>query len=81
MKLLIDIPEEDYVGIRHLTNEQLQVLPEEVAETLIRIANGIPLNKIRAEIEAIDVTMGIKDYPFIPKAKVLNVIDNYTKGE
>ena len=37
------------------------------------------LDKIRDEIEAIDITMGIKDYPFIPKAKVLDIIDKYTK--
>lgn len=42
MKLVIDIPEEDYNGICHLTNAQLQMLPEEVSETLIRIANGTP---------------------------------------
>lgn len=42
MKLVIDIPEEDYNGICHLKNTQLQMLPKEVAETLIRIANGTP---------------------------------------
>lgn len=36
--------------------------------------------QVRQEIEAINTTMGIKDYPFIPKAKVLEVIDNY-KGD
>lgn len=51
MKLIIDIPEEDYKGICHLKNEQLRMLPVEVAETLIRIANGIPLDDIKAEIE------------------------------
>lgn len=45
MKLIIDIDEEDYKGICHLKNEQLRMLPVEVAETLIRIANGIPLPK------------------------------------
>ena len=43
MKLIIDIPEEDYKGICHLNNEQLRMLPVEVAETLIRIANGTPI--------------------------------------
>lgn len=43
--------------------------------------NSKVLEQIRIEIEAIDVTMGIKDYPFIPKAKVLEIIDKYTKGE
>lgn len=45
MKIVIDIPEEDYKGICHLKNEQLRMLPEEVAETLMRIANGTPLPK------------------------------------
>lgn len=45
MKLVIDIPKEDYKGICHLKNEQLRMLPEEVAETLMRIANGTPLPK------------------------------------
>lgn len=35
------------------------------------------LRQIRNEIEAIDVTMGMTDYPFIPKAKVLEIIDKY----
>jgi hypothetical protein len=43
MRLVIDILEEDYKGICHLNNEQLRMLPVEVAETLIRIANGIPI--------------------------------------
>ena len=45
MQIVIDIPEEDYKGICYLKNEQLRMLPEEVAETLIRISNGIPLPK------------------------------------
>ena len=35
------------------------------------------LEQIRSEVEAIDVTMGMTDYPFIPKAKVLEIIDKY----
>ena len=77
MKLIIDIPEEIYKAskIVDVQYEDVIQIPLEV------IANGIPLNKIRAEIEAIDVTMGIKDYPFIPKAKVLNVIDKYREEQ
>ena len=54
MKLIIDIPEEDYKGICHLKNEQLRMLPEEVAETLIRIANGTPLPKGHGDIVDIE---------------------------
>lgn len=43
MKLIIDISQEDYNGICHLTKEQLNVLPIEVAETLMLIKHGIPL--------------------------------------
>ncbi len=45
IELVIKIPKEDYEGIRHLTNEQLRMLPIEVAETLMRIANGTPVPK------------------------------------
>jgi hypothetical protein len=77
MKLIIDIPEEIYKAsqIIDVKHEDVVQIPLEV------IANGIPLNKIRAEIEAIDVTMGIKDYPFIPKVNVLNVIDKYREEQ
>lgn len=51
MKLIIDVPEEDYKGICNLKNEQLRMLPEEVAETLIRISNGVLLDDVKAEIE------------------------------
>lgn len=40
MKIIIEIPEEDVIGISNLTMEQLSVLPSEVAETLMRIKNG-----------------------------------------
>ena len=35
------------------------------------------LEQIRAEIEQIDNTMGIRDYPYIPRELVLKIIDNY----
>ena len=38
------------------------------------------LEQIRVEIEAIDTTMGIMDYPFIPRELVLKIIDKY-KGD
>jgi len=47
MQIVIDIPKEDYIGICNLKNEQLRMLPVEVAETLMRIANGTPLSKDR----------------------------------
>ena len=81
MKLIIDIDEEDYKGICHLKNEQLRMLPVEVAETLIRIANGTPLNKIRAEIAE------YKDDQIIHAERneiidiVLGIIDKYREGE
>lgn len=43
MNIVIGIPKEDYEGICNLTNEQLRMLPIEVAETLMQIANGTPL--------------------------------------
>ena len=50
----------------------------ELKENPIVIERAV-LDKIRAEIESIDITMGIKTYPFVPKAKVLDIIDHYTK--
>ena len=35
------------------------------------------LEQIRAEIEQIDNTMGIRDYPYIPRELVLKIIDKY----
>ena len=82
MKIVIDIPEEDYVGICHLTNEQLRILPEEVAETLIRIANGTPLNTIRAEIEQRrDEWIKGQDAEWHTYDRCLAIIDKYTKGD
>ena len=73
MKLIIDIPEELAEKGHWYTDEEMW--------TVIRAAhNGRPLDKIREEIESIDITMGVKDYPFIPKAKVLEIIDKY-KGD
>ena len=72
MKLIIDISEEVYKTAKNANI--IQANADMLEKTII---NGIPLDKIRAEIEAIDTTMGIKDYPFIPKAKVLEIIDKY----
>ena len=38
------------------------------------------IEDIKTEIEAIDVTMGTSDYPFIPREKVLEIIDRHMKG-
>lgn len=72
MKLIINISDESYdKALNGIIN---------CKECFDAIVYGIPLNTIRAEIEAIDVTMGIKDYPFIPKVNVLDIIDRYMKG-
>lgn len=63
---------------RMKTERRLQAEFEQYAKEhgyIISTTNII--EQIRAEIEAIDTTMGIKDYPFIPKAKVLEIIDKY----
>ena len=54
MQIVIDLPEEDHKGICHLTNEQLPILPVEVAETLMRIANGTPIPKGHGKIMDVD---------------------------
>ena len=47
MKLIIDIPEDTYKARQHWVANQKRM----VDEVDIAIANGIPLDKIRAEIE------------------------------
>ena len=39
------------------------------------------LEDITAEIQAIDVTMGTSDYPFIPREKVFEIIDKHIGKE
>ena len=72
MKLIIDIPEERY---KHIQEEQW--LPNRL---LIEkaIANGIPLDKIRAEIEQMDFDFGdFYDHTSTIREMVLEVIDRY----
>lgn len=40
MKVIIDIDENDLIGICNLTKYQLSMLPVEVAEILLSIKNG-----------------------------------------
>ena len=58
-----------------MSNKYLDIALEKITKQEI---NAV-LEQIRAEIEAIDVTMGMTDYPFIPREKVLQIIDKYTK--
>lgn len=46
-----------------------------VAEKMI--ANGIPLDKIRAEIEQITDTMGVSYNQYVSKIDVLQILDKY----
>lgn len=51
MKLIIDIPEDYYEIIKHhVDNHQLDYRPFEI------IANGIPLDDVKAEIDDLDVS-------------------------
>jgi len=72
MKLIIDIPEGDYLWIKN----HVMTINES------RIANGIPLDKIRAEVLSIG---GYGEYrelmPYSKLEKVLEIIDEYGKEQ
>lgn len=78
MKLIIDIDDKRIKGINLLAKEQDIATPYPTLEQII--ANGIPLDKIRAEIE------GLTYYwcEVNPKSvidDVLQIIDKYREGE
>ena len=72
MKLIIDIDEETYNDIQS-RDWKNGVFSEEWKA----IHNGIPLDKIRAEIEQITDTMGVSYNQYLSKIDVLQIIDKY----
>lgn len=81
MKLIIDIDDKRIKGIKLLAKEQNIATPYPTLEQII--ANGIPLDKIRAEIN--DIEEGISSYhndrPWLFKDEVLEIIDKYREGK
>ena len=74
MKLIIDIDEEIYKSIKIGMRNR-----DDMAEIGEAVENGIPLDKIRAEIEALEegITSYHNDRPWIFKDEVLAIFDKY----
>ena len=81
MQIIIDIPEEAYIRAKDNTFD-VKYSPYDLLDI---IKNGTPLDKviedIKAEIQAIDITMGTSDYPFIPRERVLEIIERHIGKE
>ena len=75
MQIVIDIDEKQYNIIK---NDLYKTFPTEMKKWgLEAIRNGIPLDKIRAEIEQITDTMGVSYNQYVSKIDVLQIIDKY----
>ena len=80
MKLIIDIPEEDYKIIKDMT------VIAEPNDFRILVKNGTPIpdnatEQIRAEIYKKSVQMHFDGNFYIKIDDVFQIIDKYTKGE
>ena len=77
MKLIIDIDDRSIKGINLLAKEQDIATPYPTLEQII--ANGIPLDKIRAEMGQIEegISSYHNDRPWVFKDEVLQIIDKY----
>ena len=69
MQIVIDIPQEVYD----------KALSGDGTGTIWAgyVKNGIPLDKIRAEVEQITDTMGVSYNQYVSKIDVLQIIDKY----
>ena len=74
MKLIIDIPEDRY---KDVIESQKHHLLDSYAQA---VANGIPLNKIRAEIKALPRELPTDARNMVRRTRVLDIIDRHIKG-
>ena len=73
MKLIIDIPDDRYKDViesrkHHLLDSYAQA-----------VANGIPLDKIKAEIEALPRELQTDARNMVRRTRVLDIIDRHMK--
>ena len=78
MKMIIDIDDKRIKGIKLLAKEQDIATPYPTLEQII--ANGIPLDKIRAEIERKANSGQWSEAVVYGMAKAITIIDKY-RGE
>ena len=74
MKLIIEIPEDRY---KDVIESQKHHLLDSYAEA---VANGIPLEQIRDEIEALPRELPTDARNMVRRTRVLDIIDRRTKG-
>ena len=82
IKLVVEIDEERYKSICDVVEKAKKVnVPSWYAHKII--ANGIPLDNLRAEIDEIEINGHIRDVECFSAGinTALNVIDKYMKGE
>ena len=87
MKVVIDIDEEDFEIMKHNVAVDNPLCPISQKDMVIKIANGIPLDTLRAEITTIAIngqadehTMFIRTGEQV-KQMILNIIDKYKESE
>jgi hypothetical protein len=74
MKLIIDIDDELVETARFAVHLDMG------SDYVKSIANGIPLDKIRAEIEALNEKVSVDYKMCLDKSAVLQIIDKYRNG-
>lgn len=86
MKLIIDLSEKDYEIFKELTPHYIDFMYYGADERLILATrNGIPLDKIRAEITAIAINGQVDEHTLFIRAgeqvkqMALDIIDKYRK--
>ena len=74
MKLIIEIPEDRY---KDVIESQKHHLLDSYAEA---VANGIPLEQIRDEIEALPRELPTDARNMVRRTRALDIIDRHIKG-
>ena len=88
MKLLVDVSKEDYeVIINHCDDYVKSLYNEPEERCILAVKNGIPFDKIRAEIDSITPKatirygkLSVDSALMIPLDKVLTIIDKHSGG-
>lgn len=83
MKLIIEIDEDDYTMCQILAKEMCDTRLKLTDNLKYAISNGIPLNNLRAEINAIEISGQIDEHTLFARSAdgvkdmVLEIIDRY----
>ena len=80
MKLIIDIDEEDFKIMKHNITVDNPLCPISQKEMVAKIANGVPLDKIKAEILLRDKNVKnvrTDGHCFFTAEEIVGIIDKY----